>query len=237
MWHLFSQSGRIFGIWNLNTSAIKRKNFWNLESEHFSLYWAVSTAVFGSDEMYHQLCCHVTFELATNASRYLNDEYLQLGLVYLNSGVDTQRSHRIVWTVVRSSDYPPQTLSSNVTFYFIFLLQESDMSRQGWWILRIHKNRQLHYVAVWWQMWVLEFGPTKHQKVSCLQCVAQIGSEYSTIPSQQQLSVIFHHFLKLSFLNKRQFNSISIENVKFYLFDRSNLNNWPFRKPKRPQRN
>ncbi len=46
------------------------------------LYRAASTAVFGSDEMYHQLWCRVTFELAMNASRYLDDDYLHLGLVY-----------------------------------------------------------------------------------------------------------------------------------------------------------
>ncbi len=46
------------------------------------LYRAASTTVFGSDEMYHQLRCRVTFELAMNASRYLDDDYLCLGLVY-----------------------------------------------------------------------------------------------------------------------------------------------------------
>ncbi len=65
-------------------SDIPRKGLLPVEtiSDGNCLYRAASTAVFGSDEMYHQLRCCVTFELATNTSRYLDDDYLRLGLVY-----------------------------------------------------------------------------------------------------------------------------------------------------------
>ncbi len=41
-------------------------------------FWASSTAVYGTEDMHSQLRRRVTMEFATNASRYLNDEWLSL---------------------------------------------------------------------------------------------------------------------------------------------------------------